>query len=470
MSVIIVTSILAKLGDVSGSVGRSHRSEEVSVMGMEQRASVIWSYYFKQPLKSNGMMKEEKTKSFAVSKRMVYNSYLKVMSKNGCAGIDGESIKMFEADMSKNLYKIYNRMASGSYFPPPVRTALIPKKQGGFRPLGIPTVGDRIAQGVVKDHLEPSMDKMFHDSSFGYRPGRSAHDALAQCHANCLQYAWVVDVDIKGFFDNISHDKLMELLRQHTEEKWVLLYVDRWLRAGIEQEDGSILARTKGTPQGGVISPLLSNLYLDHAFDNWMKQSNPDNPFERYADDIVIHCRSKEEAIQLLAALEIQMDGYSLTLHPEKTKIVYCKNYLRNEEHDQNSFTFLSYTFRPRAATDKFDRNKLIVLFNGAISKAAKTSIRQSVRKVLNPQWTNGTLDAFAKVLNPKIRGWINYYGKFFKSRMIRIFDYLDYLMQRWLANKYRITSKAETLAKLRRIKEETPGLFYHWKFGINNG
>ena len=414
------------------------------------------------------MMNEEKTKSFAVSKRMVYDSYLKVMSKNGCAGIDGQSIEMFEATMSKNLYKIYNRMASGSYFPPPVRTVLIPKKQGGFRPLGIPTVADRIAQGVVKDHLEPAMDKMFHDSSFGYRPGRSAHDALAQCHANCLQYAWVVDVDIKGFFDNISHEKLMDLLKQHTQEKWVLLYVERWLKAGIEQEDGSIMARTKGTPQGGVISPLLANLYLDHAFDKWMKQSNANNPFERYADDIVIHCRSKEEAEKLLAALENQMNEYSLTLHPEKTKVVYCKNYRRNEEHDQNSFTFLSYTFRPRPAKDKFDSNKLIVLFNGAISNAAKTSIRKAIRKVLNPQWTSGKLEAFAKVLNPKIRGWINYYGKFFKMRMIRMFNYLDSLIMRWIANKYKITSKAETVEKFKRIKEEPPLMFYHWQFGIN--
>jgi RNA-directed DNA polymerase len=311
------------------------------------------------------------------------------------------------------------------------------------------------------------MDKMFHDSSFGYRPGRSAHDALGQCHANCLQYAWVVDVDIKGFFDNISHEKLMELLKQHTQEKWVLLYVERWLKAGIEQEDGSIVARIKGTPQGGVISPILANLYLDHAFDKWMAQSNTNNPFERYADDIVIHCHSKEEAERLLATLENQLREYSLTLHPEKTKVVYCKNYRRTEDHDQNSFTFLSYTFRPRTARDKFDRNKLIVLFNGAISNAAKTSIRQAIRKVLNPQWTNGTLEAFAKVLNPKIRGWINYYGKFFKWRMIRIFDYLDGLIHRWIANKYKITSKAETLGKFKRIKEETPVMFYHWKFGI---
>ncbi len=413
-------------------------------------------------------MKEEKTKSFAVSKQMVYDSYLKVMTKKGCAGIDGQSIKMFEADMSKNLYKIYNRMASGSYFPPPVRTAFIPKKQGGFRPLGIPTVGDRIAQGVVKDHLEPLMEKMFHTSSFGYRPGRNAHDALAQCHANCLQYAWVVDVDIKGFFDNISHEKLIELLGQHTEEKWVLLYVERWLKAGIEQEDGTVVARTKGTPQGGVISPLLANLYLHHAFDLWIKEHHINYTFERYADDIVIHVNSKEQAEKLLVTLEKQMWEYSLELHPEKTKVVYCKNYHRNEDHDQNSFTFLSYTFRPRTAKDKFDPNKLIVLFNGAISNAAKKSIRQGIRKVLNPLWTAGTLESFAKVLNPKIRGWINYFGKFFKTRVIKIFEYLDGLVRNWIANKYRIKSRVKTYEKFKRIVEETQGLFYHWKFGMN--
>ena len=412
-------------------------------------------------------MAEEKTKSFPVSKRMVYDSYLKVMTKKGCAGIDAQSVQMFEENMSTNLYKIYNRMASGSYMAPAVRTVFIPKKQGGMRPLGIPTVGDRIAQGVVKDYLEPEMEKIFHNSSFGYRPGRSAHDALGQCHKNCLQYAWTIDLDIKGFFDNINHAKLMDLLKEHTQEKWVLLYVSRWLEAGIEQEDGSIVARTKGTPQGGVISPLLANLYLHHGFDKWMGKRNPNNPFERYADDIVIHCHSKEEAESLLAAIEEQMSVYSLTLHPEKTKIVYCKNYLRREEHDQNSFTFLSYTFRPRVAMDKYGRNKRIVLFNGAISNGAKASIRQAIRKVLNPQWSNGTLEAFSKVLNPKIRGWINYYGKFFKERMIRVFNYLDYLLQRWIAHKHRFKVKSKAIAEYKKIKSEMPDLFFHWKFGI---
>ena len=221
------------------------------------------------------------TKSLPISKRMLHDSYLKVIAKDGSAGIDKQSIEMFNEDLKDNLYKIWNRMTSGSYFPPPVRTVFIPKKQGGKRPLGIPTVGDRIAQGVVKDYLEPSLEIIFHKSSFGYRPGRSAHDAIQQCQGNCIKHAWVIDVDIKGFFDNISHGIMLQLLQQHTTEKWVLLYAERWLKAGVEQGDKSIMARIKGTPQGGVISPLLANLYLHHGFDKWMDEINPHNPFER---------------------------------------------------------------------------------------------------------------------------------------------------------------------------------------------
>ncbi len=412
-------------------------------------------------------MKEEKTKSFPVSKRMVYNSYLKVISKKGSAGSDGQSIEMFKAKQSENLYKIYNRMASGSYFPPPVRTELIPKKQGGLRPLGIPTVADRIAQGVVKDYLEPVLDKKFHPSSYGYRPGKGAHDALARCQTNCINFAWVIDVDIKGFFDNINHEKMMELLRQHTSEKWVLLYVERWLKAAIQKEDGSLEARTKGTPQGGVISPLLSNLYLHAAFDSWMQLTNSNNPFERYADDIVIHCSSRQEALKLLSALECRLSEYSLTLHPEKTKIVYCKNYNRNELYDTVCFTFLGYSFQPRAIKDKFGRNKCLQVFNAAMSKNAMAFIRKSVRQILNPRWTDQTLDGFAKLLNPKIRGWISYYGLYYKWKITHVFDYLDKLIIKWLGNKYKITSKVKCVIRYKVLKTESPDLFYHWHLGI---
>ena len=412
---------------------------------------------------------KETTKSLPVSKRMVYNSYLKVCDKNGSAGIDKESIEMFNENLSGNLYKIWNRMTSGSYFPPPVRTVFIPKKQGGERPLGIPTVSDRIAQGVVKDYLEPVMEAVFHNSSFGYRPGRSAHDALRQCHENCVSKAWVLDVDIKGFFDNISHNIMLQLLQQHTQEKWVLLYVERWLKAGVEQKDGSITARIKGTPQGGVASPLLANTYLHHAFDMWMDEENPQCPFERYADDIVVHCGSKEEAEQMLNKLRTRMEQYELTLHPEKTRIVYCKNYQRNENNDNESFTFLSYSFQPRARRDKFGRKKTFFVFSGAISNAAKTSIREAIRGVMKPRWSQQTLEWFAEKLNPKIRGWINYYTRFNRHEALEVFSYLNELIRKWLKKKYKLRSCKSVYLKYKTIQRENEELFYHWKLGIKS-
>ncbi|MEO6134045.1 MAG: group II intron reverse transcriptase/maturase [Ginsengibacter sp.] len=412
-------------------------------------------------------MMKEMTKSLPVSKRMVYNSYLKVVDKDGGAGIDKQSIDMFNENMSGNLYKIWNRMASGSYFPPPVRTVFIPKKQGGERPLGIPTVGDRIAQGVVKDYVEPSLELVFHNSSFGYRPKRSAHDALTQCKQNCIRYAWVLDVDIKGFFDNISHSILLELLQKHIEEKWVLMYVERWLKAGVEQKDGSITARTKGTPQGGVISPLLANLYLHYAFDNWMDEINPQCPFERYADDIVMHCRSKEEAQEILERLKARMSEFELTLHPEKTKIVYCKNYQRADKQDNESFTFLSYSFQPRTVRSKFSKGKRLLVFGAAICNNAKTSIRAVIKEVLRTQWSTQTLEWFARKLNPKIRGWINYYTKFNRDEAHSVFYYLNGLIRKWIKNKYKILTKGKLYKKYREIQIANPYLFYHWRLGI---
>lgn len=398
---------------------------------------------------------------------MVYNSYLKVIAKDGSAGIDKQSIDQFNENLSDNLYKIWNRMTSGSYFPPPVRTVFIPKKQGGKRPLGIPTVSDRIAQGVVKDHLEPALEKVFHSSSFGYRPGRSAHDALKQCQDNCTKYAWVIDVDIKGFFDNINHGIMLQQLQQYTHEKWVLLYAERWLKAGVEQEDGSIMSRTKGTPQGGVISPLLANIYLHHGFDQWMDEVNPKNPFERYADDIVIHCSSKEEAEQLLAKLRERMGQYELELHPEKTKIVYCSNYKRRDEHDNNSFTFLSYSFQPRTVKAQFGKAKMILWFSPAISQMAQTNIRRVLRELLNPMISHVKLEEFAKRLNPKIRGWVNYYTKFNRWIGYKVYYYLNELIRQWIKNTYKIRGKAWLYDKYRAIQSAQPNLFYHWRLGI---
>jgi group II intron reverse transcriptase/maturase len=413
------------------------------------------------------MMSEEKTKSFAVSKRMVYDSYMKVCDKNGRAGIDKETIAMFNENLSGNLYKVWNRMSSGSYFPPAVRTVLIPKKQGGMRPLGIPTVGDRIAQGVVKDFLEPILEPLFHVNSFGYRPGRSAHDALAQCQRNCIDYSWVVDLDIKGFFDNISHEWMMKMLNYHTQEKWVLLYTERWLKAGIEQADGSIAARQKGTPQGGVISPLLANLYLHHAFDMWMSKYFPSNPFERYADDIIVHCNSKEEAEQLLSSIGERLLGFELELHPEKTKLVYCKSYQRKEHHEHNSFTFLSYSFQPRSKPSTFKRHNKFMIFHPAICEKAKNFIRERIRTVFNPRNTQVSLEIVAVRMNPKIRGWLNYYCRFSPRMAGNVFLYLNGLIRRWIEEKYRLRSKKAVIRHYQIFVQANPYLFVHWQKGI---
>jgi len=413
------------------------------------------------------MMNEEKTKSFAVSKVMVYNSYLKVCDKKGSAGIDKETIEMFNENLSGNLYKVWNRMSSGSYFPPAVRTVLISKKQGGTRPLGIPTVSDRIAQGVVKDFLEPILEPLFHVSSFGYRPGRSAHDALAQCKHNCIHHSWVVDLDIRGFFDNISHEWMMKMLSHHTQEKWVLLYTERWLKAGIEQADGSIAARQKGTPQGGVISPLFANLYLHHAFDMWMSKYFASNPFERYADDIIVHCNSKEEAGQLLCSIRERLAGFDLELHPEKTKLVYCKNYLRKEQHEHNSFTFLSYSFQPRGKPNTFGKHNKFMVFNAAICEKAKSFIRERIRVVFNPRNTQVSLERIAVKLNPKIRGWLNYYSRFSPRAAGNVFLYLNGLIRRWIEEKYRLRSKKAIVNKYESYVQLNAGLFVHWQKGI---
>jgi group II intron reverse transcriptase/maturase len=277
----------------------------------------------------------------------------------------------------------------------------------------------------------------------------------------------VIDVDIKGFFDNISHDRMLQLLQQHTQEKWVLLYIERWLNAGVEQQDGSIAARTKGTPQGGVISPLLANIYLHHGFDKWMDEINPQNPFERYADDIVIHCSSKEQAEQLLEKLKARMQQYELELHPEKTKIVYCKNYQRNDEHDNNSFTFLSYSFQPRSSIGQRYSGEKFVGFLAGISNQAKTHIKKVLRQILIPRWVTMTLEEFAERLNPKIRGWMNYYTLYSKYETYQVFYYLNTLIRSWIKNKYRISSKAEMYDKYRAIQQAAPDMFYHWRKGI---
>lgn len=412
-----------------------------------------------------GMTNEEMTKSLPISKRMVWESYGHMKSKGGGAGIDGETIESFDKHMSGNLYKLWNRLSSGSYFPPAVKTVLIPKKGVGERPLGIPTVGDRIAQGVVKGYLEPILDVKFVESSYGYRPKKSAHQAVERCQTNCRGKAWVLDIDIKGFFDAINHELLLEMLAQETQEKWVMLYVERWLKAGVEQKDGSIVGRTKGTPQGGVISPLLANLYLHNAFDTWMQKHYPKNEFERYADDIVIHCETEKEAQDLQTALKERLLSYDLELHPEKTKIVYCKNYLRKGRGEHRSFTFLGFSFQPKMLKSKVGGQFLA--FRAVVSRASKQTIRTSLKAIIGIRRTDWTIERYAQTVNSKIRGWINYYSKIEKWGIGRELSYVNELLIRWIRNKYRTNSKKKSYAKLRQFQTEQPNLFVHWTFGI---
>jgi len=317
-------------------------------------------------------------KSFDISKQAVWDSYLKVKSNHGAAGIDQCSIAVFEEDLKNNLYKIWNRMSSGSYFPPPVLRVEIPKGDGKMRALGIPTVADRIAQMVVKNHIEPDLELVFHPDSYGYRPKRSARQAVSQARKRCWKHDWVVDMDIKGFFDNIPHDLMMRAVKKHTRDSWVLLYVERWLKAPVQLMDGEIEERTMGTPQGGVISPLLANLFLHYAFDHWMQSNHPSNPFERYADDVVVHCETEAEAVKLKSEIAKRMEQCGLELHPEKTKIVYCKDASRTGDYKSHCFDFLGFCFRPRLSRNRY--GKYFVNFSPAIAPKSKKAIFLEIR------------------------------------------------------------------------------------------
>ena len=407
------------------------------------------------------MNQQEVTKSQPVSKRMVWEAYKKVKRNGGSAGIDKQSISMFEKELSKNLYKIWNRMSSGSYFPPPVRTVLIPKANGSKRALGIPTVSDRIAQTVVKDYLEAQVDKAFSSQSYGYRTGKSAHDAVSSAEANCRKYGWIIDLDIKGFFDNLDQERMIQLLQLHTQEKWILLYVERWLKAGIEL-GGAITARETGTPQGGVISPLLANIYLHHAFDTWIEESYKGNPFERYADDIIVHCSSKEEAGNMLEAIRERLKEYNLALHPEKTKIVHCKDYRRNKEQEDGvRFTFLGFDFKPRVIRSR--RGGWFLGYGAAIGKSAQKKLIEVIKKSQLVRWTKATIESIAVEWNPRIRGWINYYGRFKRRELYRVFDAFNMRLARWIGNKYKIMGKWACIKRLKQIKRENKSLFVHW-------
>ena len=403
-------------------------------------------------------------KPFPVTKRQVWEAYKRVKANQGGAGVDGQTLEDFERDLGGNLYKLWNRMASGSYMPPPVKRVEIPKEGGGVRPLGVPTVADRVAQMVVKQVLEPELEGHFHPDSYGYRPGKSAHQAIGQARKRCWHNDWVLDLDIKGFFDNIDHSLLLKALRRHTDERWILLYTERWLQAEVEMPDGKREARGKGTPQGGVASPLLANLFLHYAFDAWMRREFPNIPFERYADDAVCHCRSEAQANYLREALQRRLAQCGLELHPEKTRVVYCKDGDRTGEHPVTSFDFLGYTFRARRS--KNWKGKYFVNFSPAVSGKAAKAIRREVRGWKLPCRSDKSLNDLARMFNAAIRGWVNYYSAYYKSALYPTLRHIDRKLVRWATRKFKRLRGHRARAErwLRRIARRDGALFAHWR------
>ncbi|MBI1746736.1 MAG: group II intron reverse transcriptase/maturase [Acidobacteria bacterium] len=406
-------------------------------------------------------------KSFEIPKQLVWEAYLKVKANGGAGGVDEQSIEEFEEDLKGNLYKIWNRLSSGSYFPPPVRGVPIPKKSGGIRMLGVPTVSDRIAQMVVKLVLEPMLEPHFHANSYGYRPNKSAHDAIEVTRHRCWRYDWVVEFDIRGLFDNIDHELLLRALRKHCSCEWVILYIERWLKAPLQDEHGHVVERTKGTPQGGVVSPLLANLFLHYAVDVWISRHFPTVPFCRYADDGLLHCKSRQQAEEVLRAVEKRFQECGLEIHPGKSKIVYCKDVNRREDYANISFDFLGFTFRPRSSKDKYGRR--YVNFSPAVSKAAKKAMRQAIRSWHLQLKNDRTLEDLSRMFDPVLRGWANYYGKFYKSEMVSIWYHTNMYLVRWVMRKYKRYARHRRRANehLNRIARVNPGLFAQWKLGI---
>jgi RNA-directed DNA polymerase len=451
--------------------GGIRSSDEAAVMAVERRDSPEVVRVARQPRKREERARQAKPNQ--IDKWEVWQAYQAVKANKGAAGVDGQSIQEFERDVKNNLYKLWNRMSSGSYQPAAVRRVEIPKGDGSVRPLGIPTVTDRIAQTVVKQRLEPIFEGMFHNNSYGYRPSKSAQDAVGMARIRCWERGWVVDVDIKGFFDNIDHDLLLKALKRHVPQRWQMLYIERWLKAEVQLPDGQRHSRGKGTPQGGVISPLLANVFLHYAFDRWVVREMRNNiRFERYADDIVCHCHSRQQAETLLSKLQERMRECGLELHPQKTKIVYCGQddaILRREANV--SFDFLGFTFRQRKVVreDQCTRG-----FLPAISAKASKAIRQTINAWDFRRNTPLSLKDLCEYWNPKIRGWMTYYaakGRY-GSRLYDVLKHFDYRLARWYAQKDRGHCSGRDLlyghARIARLRRRHPDLFVHWSWGAN--
>jgi RNA-directed DNA polymerase len=409
-------------------------------------------------------MQTSQAKPFDIPKSYVWEAYRQVEANKGAPGVDEQTLGEFEARLKDNLYKIWNRMSSGAYFPPPVKAVEIPKPHGGTRTLGVPTVADRVAQTVVANYVGERAEPRFHPDSYGYRPHKSALDAVAACRQRCWKFDWVVDLDVQAFFDTVPWDLVLKAVEAVTTTPWVLLYVRRWLAAPLQRPDGTLIERHQGTPQGSAVSPVLANLFMHFAFDNWMARSFPGCPFERYADDVVVHCATKAQAEVVLAAIAERMSEVGLQLNPKKTHIVYCKDAKRRGQHQPTSFTFLGYGFRARTARSK--DGKFFISFLPAMSPEAQKAKGAQLRKLRVHRRTNLTLGDLARWLNPIVGGWMNYYGRFHRSAMLPLLQRVNAYLRRWAGMKYR------RLRALQRFKawwagltDRQPGLFVHWRW-----
>jgi len=406
------------------------------------------------------------TKPFNISKSLIWDAYKKVKSNGGSAGVDNQSLQDFDVNLGPNLYKIWNRMSSGSYMPPPVKSVPIPKKSGGTRMLGIPCVSDRIAQMAAKLILDENLEPIFHRDSFGYRANKSAHQAIGLTRRRCWQYDWVVEFDIRGCFDNIPHSLLEKALDKHIECQWVLLYTKRWLKAPICDVEGNLVAREKGIPQGGVVSPVLMNLFLHYTFDVWMERRLPGVPFCRYADDGLVHCTSVEQAEFVLTTLKERFEQCGLELHPDKTRIVYCQDVNRTQKYHCVSFDFLGYTFRPRSSADKYGRR--FVNFLPAVSRTALKAMRQTIRRWKIQLKSEKSLEDISFMVRPILRGWQNYYGYFYGSALSAVWGHFNQYLARWVTRKFKQFRGHHRRAthRLGKIARQRPYLFPHWELG----
>ena len=413
------------------------------------------------------MIDNQNTKTQPITKEQVWEAYLQVRKKGNSSGVDQLTLRDYEAVKGKELYKVWNRMASGSYFPPPVRRVVIPKGEGGSRKLGIPTVNDRVAQMVVRRYLEPKLERIFHKNSYGYRTGRGAHMALQQTREQCWKRNWVIDIDIQCFFDNLDHELLMKALHHHVYEKWIVLYIERWLKAPIDHGDGKMTYPEQGSPQGGVISPLLSNLFLHYAFDRWMELNHPTVFFERYADDMIVHCSTREQAEGLLKIIEERMKACKLSLHPTKTRIVYCKQEGRKEDYPVVSFDFLGFTFKPKKAQGHDGR--CFLGFGPVMSRKSATKMIAEIRGLGLHRRTNSEITTLAELVKSKLTGWFQYYGRLDKWSLSYVMFKLNERLIKWASKRFKRFKRSKLKARkwLINLSRDFPNLFYHWQLGF---